>query len=287
MERPGCCLAGTWRLGYRKTVFGGQDSSNTIAPAFRQFHQRDLRRVWASVSRQRATVTSHSSAGVAVSRRTRNYRRPIPAAARRGDRRQCKRHVWREVADRSNPDASANRPSAMEYGFLWSPQGDGMSAVCSFSRNCANRRIILPVALSGSTFPDGTRWSCHGIRHGDSSQIAFSSGPQNYIGQAFAAMAGLMLAAGSRPSSSLVKFSGGSSANASGWRFYDADTQAAAQSALGRALATFHTAERRSLAHQLRRRKLSADPPVQLRGRHPEGTFSRSARPPCSSCCGR
>jgi hypothetical protein len=75
----------------------------------------------------------------------------------------------------------------------------------------------------------------------NSSQIAFSSGPQNYIGQAFAAMAGLMLAAGLTPKLQFGEILWWFLANASGMAFHDADTQAAAESALGRALATFHT----------------------------------------------
>ena len=61
------------------------------------------------------------------------------------------------------------------------------------------------------------------------------------MGQAHAAMAGLMLAAGLTPKLQFGEILWWFQANASGMAFYDADTQAAAQSALGRALATFHT----------------------------------------------
>src|ERR1035437_5570647 len=67
------------------------------------------------------------------------------------------------------------------------------------------------------------------------------SGPQNYMAQAHAAMAGLMLAAGLTPKLQFGEILWWFLANASGMAFYDADTQAAAQAALGRALATFHT----------------------------------------------
>jgi len=65
--------------------------------------------------------------------------------------------------------------------------------------------------------------------------------PQNYMGQAHAAMAGLMQAAGLTPKLQFGEILWWFQANASGMAFYDADTQAAAQSALGRALVAFHT----------------------------------------------
>ena len=61
------------------------------------------------------------------------------------------------------------------------------------------------------------------------------------MGQAFAAMAGLMLAAGLTPKLQFGEILWWFQANASGMAFCDADTQAAAHSALGRALAAFHT----------------------------------------------
>ena len=70
---------------------------------------------------------------------------------------------------------------------------------------------------------------------------AFSSGPQNYTGQAFAAMAGLRLAAGLTPKLQFGEILWWFLANVSAMAFQDADTQAAAQTALGRALVTFHT----------------------------------------------
>jgi len=73
------------------------------------------------------------------------------------------------------------------------------------------------------------------------SQIAFSSGRRNYVAQAYAAMAGLMVAAGMCPMLQFGEILRWFQANAPGMAFYDADTQAAAQSALGRALVTFLT----------------------------------------------
>jgi hypothetical protein len=59
--------------------------------------------------------------------------------------------------------------------------------------------------------------------------------------QAHAAMAGLMLAAGLAPKLQFGEILWWFQANASGMAFYDADTQTAAQAALGSALATFRT----------------------------------------------
>jgi hypothetical protein len=61
------------------------------------------------------------------------------------------------------------------------------------------------------------------------------------MAQAFAAMAGLMLAAGLTPKLQFGEILWWFLADAVGMAFYDADTKAAAQVALGRALATFHT----------------------------------------------
>ena len=91
-------------------------------------------------------------------------------------------------------------------------------------------------------FPDGTAVeTATGFGTLNSSQIAFSAGPQNYMAQAHAAMAGLMLAAGLTPKLQFGEILWWFLANSSGMAFYDADTQAAAQASLGRALATFHT----------------------------------------------
>jgi len=61
------------------------------------------------------------------------------------------------------------------------------------------------------------------------------------MAQAHTAMAGLMLAAGLTPKLQFGEILWWFLANGSGMAFYDADTQAAAQLALSRALATFHT----------------------------------------------
>jgi hypothetical protein len=93
-------------------------------------------------------------------------------------------------------------------------------------------------------FPDGTAVeTATGFGTLNSSQVAFSSGPQNYHGRRrFAAMAASDAGGGAdTPKLQFGEILWWFLANASGMAFCDADTQAAAQSALGRALVTFLT----------------------------------------------
>jgi hypothetical protein len=121
-------------------------------------------------------------------------------------------------------------------------KANNMSAVCSFSQELVQPPDNPAGAVWVQRFPDGTAVeTATGFGTLNSSQVAFSSGPQNYMGQAHAAMAVLMLAAGLTPKLQFGEILWWFLANSSGMAFHDADTQAAAQSALGRALATFHT----------------------------------------------
>jgi len=121
-------------------------------------------------------------------------------------------------------------------------KANGMSAVCSFSQELVNPPDNPPSSVWVQRFPDGTAVeTVTGFGTLNSSQIAFSPGPQSYMAQAHAAMAGLMLAAGLVPKLQFGEILWWFQANSAGMAFYDADTKAAVQSALGRALATFHT----------------------------------------------
>jgi hypothetical protein len=123
------------------------------------------------------------------------------------------------------------------FGLL---KANGMSVVCSFSQELVNPPDNPPSSVWVQRFPDGQPVeTATGFGTLNSSQIAFSSGPQNYLGQAHAAMAGLMLAAGLTPKLQFGEILWWFQANAAGMAFYDVDTKGAAQSALGRALATF------------------------------------------------
>jgi hypothetical protein len=228
-----------------KTVFGGQDSSSTIARHFANFINAIFDGVWASVSGTVLTITSHSFA----SGWQYHVYTELPAsntgsghAAVTGDM-QGGTYGAKWVIDPTQTPVLNRAFRDWNTDFFSLLKANGMSAVCSFSQE-----LVQPPdnpaggAVWVQRFPDGTAVeTATGFGTLNSSQIAFSSGPQNYIGQAFAAMAGLMLAAGLTPKLQFGEILWWFLANASGMAFHDADTQAAAQSALGRALATFHT----------------------------------------------
>ena len=228
-----------------KTVFGGQDNSNTIARHFANFINAIFDGVWATASGSVLTITSHSFGSV------------------------WQYHVYTALPGSNTGSGQATVTGDLQggtYGVTWvidptqTPvlnrafrdwstdffnqlKANNMSAVCSFSQE-----LVQPPdnpaggAVWVQRFPDGTAVeTATGFGTLNSSQIAFSSGPQTYMAQAHAAMAALMLAAGLTPKLQFGEILWWFQANASGMAFYDADTQAAAQSALGRALATFHT----------------------------------------------
>jgi len=227
-----------------KTVFGGQDSSTTIARHFANFVNAIFDGVWASASGTVMTITSHSFSTV------------------------WQFHVYSELPASNTGSGQATVNGDLQggtYGATWvidptqTPvlnrafrdwntdffallKANNMTVVCSFSQELVNPPDNPPSSVWVQRFPDGTAvQTATGFGTLNSSQIAFSSGPQNYMGQAHATMAGLMLAAGLVPKLQFGEVLWWFQANASGMAFYDADTQAAAQSALGRALATFHT----------------------------------------------
>ncbi|MGA2149456.1 MAG: hypothetical protein ABSH49_31360, partial [Bryobacteraceae bacterium] len=201
--------------------------------------------VWASVSGSVLTVTSHSFA----SGWQYHVYTELPAsntgsghAAVTGDM-QGGTYGVKWVIDPTQTPVLNRAFRDWNTDFFSLLKANGMSAVCSFSQE-----LVQPPdnpaggAVWAQRFPDGTAVeTATGFGTLNSSQIAFSSGPQNYIGQAFATMAALMLAAGLTPKLQFGEILWWFLANASGMAFHDADTQAAAQSALGRALATFHT----------------------------------------------
>jgi hypothetical protein len=227
-----------------KTVFGGQDNSNTIARHFANFINAIFDGVWASASGSVLTITSHSFSSV------------------------WQFHVYTQLPASNTGSGQATATGDLQggtYGATWvidptqTPvlnrafrdwntdffallNANNMSVVCSFSQELVNPPDNPPSSVWVQRFPDGTAvQTATGFGTLNSSQIAFSSGPQNYMGQAYAAVAGLMVAAGLTPKIQFGEILWWFQADASGMAFYDADTQVAAQSALGRALATFHT----------------------------------------------
>lgn len=227
-----------------KTVFGGQDTSSTIARHFANFINAIFDGVWASVSGSVLTITSHSFSNV------------------------WQFHVYTELPLSNTGSGRATVTGDLQggtYGVKWvidptqTPvlnrafrdwnadffallKSRSMTVVCSFSQELVNPPDNPPSSVWVQRFPDGSPVeTATGFGTLNSSQVAFSAGPQSYMAQAHAAMTGLMQAAGLTPRLQFGEVGWWFQANASGMAFYDADTQAAAQSALGRALATFHT----------------------------------------------
>jgi len=228
-----------------KTVFGGQDSSNTIARHFANFINAIFDGVWASATGGVLTITSHSFGSVwqyHVYTALPNSNTGSGHATVTGDLQGGTYGVtW--VIDPTQTPVLNRAFRDWTTDFFNQLKANSMSAVCSFSQE-----LVQPPdnpaggAVWVQRFPDGTAVeTATGFGTLNSSQIAFSSGPQNYMRQAHAAMAGLMLAAGLAPKLQFGEILWWFQANASGMAFYDADTQTAAQAALGSALATFRT----------------------------------------------
>jgi hypothetical protein len=228
-----------------KTVFGGQDSTSTIARHFANFINAIFDGVWATAAGNVLTITSHSFSSVWQF----HVYTELPAsntgsghAAVTGDL-QGGTYGVKWVIDPTQTPALNRAFRDWNADFFNQLTANGMIVVCSFSQelvqppdNPANGAVWV------QRFPDGTPVeTATGFGTLNSSQIAFSSGPQSYMGQAHAAVAGLMLAAGLTPKLQFGEILWWFQANSSGMAFCDADTQAAAQSALGRALVTFLT----------------------------------------------
>jgi hypothetical protein len=227
-----------------KTVFGGQDTNDTIARHFANFINGIFDGVWASAAGNVLTITSHSFSSV------------------------WHFHVYTELPASNTGSGQATVTGDLQggtYGTTWvidptqTPvlnrafrdwntdffallKANGMAAVCSFSQELVNPPDNPPSSVWVQRFRDGTAVeTATGFGTLNSSQIAFSAGPQAYMQQACAEIANLMQAAGLTPKVQFGEILWWFLANGSGMAFYDADTQAAAQSALGRAMATFHT----------------------------------------------
>ena len=227
-----------------KTVFGGQDNSNTIARHFAKFINAIFDGVWASASGNGLTITSHSFSNVwqfhvyteLPLSNTGSGRATVTGDLQGGT------YGVKWVIDPTQTPVLNRAFRDWNSDFLSLVKAAGMAAVCSFSQELVNPPDNPPSSVWVQRFPDGSPVeTATGFGTLSSSQIAFSAGSQNYMAQAHAAMAGLMQAAGLTPRLQFGEVLWWFLANTFGMAFYDADTQAAAQSALGRALATFHT----------------------------------------------
>ena len=221
-----------------KTVFGAEDTNETLATHFANYINCMFDGVWASAAGAVLTVTSRSFGSA------------------------FQFHVYTELLPGNGSAIVAGDLQGGTYGVTWvidptqTPvlnrafrdwnadffallKAAGIGVVCSFSQELVNPPDS-PGAVWVQRFPDGSPVeTATGFGTLNSSQIAFSAAPQAYMQQAYAEMAGLMAAAGITPKLQFGEILWWFQANASGMAFRDADTLAAAETALGRALATF------------------------------------------------
>ena len=253
---PGCTVtfSGTWNdqdvvwlhvggSAIGKTVFGGQDNSNTIARHFANFINAIFDGVWASASGTVLTITSHSFSNVWQF----HVYTELPLsntgsghATVAGDLRGGTYGVkW--VIDPTQAPVLNRAFRDWNADFFALLKSSSITVVCSFSQELVNPPDNPPASVWVQRFPDGSPVeTATGFGTLNSSQIAFSSGPQSYMAQAHAAMADLMQTAGLTPRLQFGEILWWFLANSSGMAFYDVDTQAAAQASLGH-LVTFHT----------------------------------------------
>jgi hypothetical protein len=204
-------------------VFGGQDSTSTIARHFANFINAIFDGVWATAAGNVLTITSHSFSSVWQF----HVYTELPAsntgsghAAVTGDL-QGGTYGVKWVIDPTQTPVLNRAFRDWNADFFSLLKANGMSAVCSFSQE-----LVQPPdnpaggAVWVQRFPDGTAVeTATGFGTLNSSQIAFSSGPQSYMGQAHAAVAGLMLAAGLTPKLQFGEILWWFLANASGMAF--------------------------------------------------------------------
>lgn len=147
--------------------------------------------------------------------------------------------AWQVYVDLDAPMNDA--VAAWHADYFAALQAAGIGVVMAFS--C---ELVNPPDADGAVwvqrFADGSRVdTATGFGTLKSSQVAFSAGPQAYLAAVFAQVAGLLSAAALPARLQCGEWlwwyqAGGSPASMA---FYDADTTAAAQAELGRALATF------------------------------------------------
>ena len=126
--------------------------------------------------------------------------------------------------------------------FFAALKAAGLDAVVAFSQELVQAPDNPPATVWYQRYWDGTPVeTATGFQSLYSSQCAFSALVQNYMEQAYDAMAGLMEGAGLTARLQFGEILWWFNSNASGMAYYDADTQSAFQSAQGRPLARFLT----------------------------------------------
>ena len=121
-------------------------------------------------------------------------------------------------------------------------QAASIGITVSFSQQLVRPPDNPPSAVWIQRYPDGTAVTIATAYSGvNASQIAFGSAVQAYIGEAYIEMGTMLQTAGLPIRLQFGNVGWWAQADSSGMPFYDADTAAAAETALGRALYTFLT----------------------------------------------
>jgi hypothetical protein len=220
-----------------KSVFA-TDTNATIAAHFAHFINATFVGVWASASENVLTITSHSPAPEYRFTFTSSI---IPAAGSTGSL---------EVDDRlgtGDPGVwmvdPAQAPALNRGAREWHAD---LFAECA-RRNrelvvASSMELVNPPDSMPARFPDGAPAATDvGFGSLKSTHCAFNAAMQAYQQQVFDCIAGLMSSAGLTPRVQFGEFCWWYFPSAAGMAFYDSDTQAAAQAALGRPLAVFKT----------------------------------------------
>ena len=247
-------FGGTWASGdgvwltigsvtLGKSVFPA-DTATTIAAHFAAFINETLVGVWASASGAVLTVTARST-GAGASWLFPLAASPAPASAAGTVAIAGSLETLVAVAWNIDPTAAnvLNR-AFRDWHADWfaALAAAGIGAVASFSQELVNPPDDPPGAVWVQRYPDGSvAQTATGVGSLYSSQASFSADVQAYMIAAYAAVAALMVLAGLPPRLQFGEVLWWYQGNSAGMAFYDADTAAAAWTALGHALVTFHT----------------------------------------------
>jgi hypothetical protein len=239
-----------------KTAFP-TDTASTIASHFAYFINEKLVGVWASASGPVLTITTRSTGAIwmySFITQTNSVLGTItvPGATATTSGGQKFTNSTALETGAADPTWTIDPTAGQVFNrafrdwhadYFAALHSAGLGVTISFSQELVNP----PDNPGGGVvwvqrYPDNTPvQTATGFGTLYSSQAAFGSPVESYMKSAHKAMAGLLNTA-SMP----IRLQFGEAlwwfqANASGMAFYDADTQAAAQTALGHALATFHT----------------------------------------------
>lgn len=225
-----------------KTVFP-TDTSETIAAHFAYFINATLVGVWAEANGAVLTITCRSTGtnweySLSVDTTTAHGTATVAGSITTG----AVSPTWVIDPTASQPLNRAIRNWHADY--FAALNAAGIAVVVSFSQELVNPPDDpAGGAVWTQRYPDGSPATTDtGFGGLFSSMAAFGPAVVNYMASVHAQMAGLMAAAGLAPRLQFGEVLWWYIVGASGMGFYDADTTAAAQASLGRALHTFLTA---------------------------------------------